>query len=90
MKLSHLKFWTDVNLPIRFCVDRWQAGIPLWLLPQTTADWEKLHSKLATISAAANIDKASPCVLLNAQPIISELVQSTGSFLKSMISVSAR
>lgn len=90
MKLSHLKFWTNLYLPIQICVDKRQAGIPLWLLPQTTADWEKLHSKLATISAAANIDKAGPCVLLNAQPIISELVQSTGSFLKSMISVSAR
>lgn len=90
MKLLHLKFWMDVDLLIRICINRRQAGIRLWLLPQTTTDWEKLHSKLATISAAANIDKAGPCVLLNAQPIISELVQSTGSFLKSMISVSAR
>lgn len=57
--------------------------------PPTTAAWDKLHSKLATISTAADIDKTSPHMLLNAHPIISELVQSTGSFLKSMISVSA-
>lgn len=57
--------------------------------PPTTAAWDKLHSKLATISAAADIDKTIPQMLLNAHPIISELVQSTESFLKSMIAVSA-
>lgn len=57
--------------------------------PPTNAAWEKLHSKLATISAAADINKTIPRMLLNGHPIISELVQSTGSFLKPMISVSA-
>lgn len=57
--------------------------------PPTTAAWEKLHSKLATISAVAHINKSIPRMLLNGHPIISELVQSTGSFLKPMISVSA-
>ena len=50
---------------------------------------KRLHTKLATISAAADINKTIPQMLLNGHPIIFELVQSTGSFLKSMISVSA-
>lgn len=58
--------------------------------PPATAAWDKLHSKLATISTAVDIDKTSPCMLLNAHPIISEFAQSTESFLKSMISVSLR
>lgn len=37
--------------------------------------WDKLHSKLATISAAADVDKIIPRMLLNAQPNISELVK---------------
>lgn len=57
--------------------------------PPTTVAWDKLHSKLATISVAADIDKTIPQMLLNGQPIISELVQSTESFLKSMVSVRA-
>lgn len=44
--------------------------------PPTTAAWDKLHSKLATISTAAGINKTVPRMLLNAHPIISELVYS--------------
>lgn len=84
MKLLHVAFGTDVNTLILNLVDKRRAP------PRQPADWDKLHTKLATISAAANIDTAGPRTLLNAHPIISELLQSTGSFLKSMISVSAR
>lgn len=58
--------------------------------PQATAARDRLRSKLATISTAADIDRTIPQMLLNAHTVISQLVQSTGSFLKSMISVSAR
>lgn len=36
--------------------------------PPTTAAWDKLHSKLATISAAADIDKTLPPFAIKCPP----------------------